>query len=424
MRVGLFIYVVKSGESIFSIAQKFDVTMASIRITNGLSSDAIVPGQDLLIPTTNYIVQPGDSLFSIAKMAMLPVETVRQYNGISGDAISIGMELYLPPREKYTSENLSYLLPASQETSEEILAIHGPLNTYFGIFEYHFDTEGNLSTLYNDELLVRLSRQNRVAPLAAITNLTPEGFNPELTRIVLTSPEKRERLLNNIVNLVRSKNYTGVNIDFERLQEDERDRYSSFLMDLGNRLRPQGFTTSAAVPAKTSDAVPWLKAYDYGSIGAAVDLFFIMAYDWHEVSSLPGPVSPLPEVRRTVEFAITQMGSKKIILGVPRYGYDWLMANGSVASARAVSVASAYRTAMDHSVPISYSDEYEQPFYEYWDRNGDRHIVWFEDAKARAEKLKLVVAYGLLGVGAWQLGLHFTQSAELIEYFFNVRKTI
>lgn len=398
--------------------------MASIRIINGLSSDAIVPGQDLLIPTTNYVVQPGDSLFSISKMAMIPMERIRLYNGLQTDTLAVGMQLYLPPREKVSIESLSYLLPAPQEASEKLLAIQGPLNTYFGIFEYHFDTNGNLSTLYNDELMVRLSRQNRVAPLAAITNLSPEGFNPALTRSVLTSPERRERLLTNIMNLVRSKNFSGVNIDFERLQADERENYSSFIRDLRDRMKRSGFITSAAVPAKTSDAIPWLKAYDYAAIGSAVDLFFIMAYDWHEAGSAPGPVAPLPEVRRTVEFAMSQMDRSKIILGVPRYGYDWQMSDGEVVSAKAVSVGEAYRTAMEHSVPISYSNEYEQPFFEYWDQNGNRHIVWFEDAKARAEKFKLVANYRILGAGAWQLGLHFTQSAELVNFFFTIRKIL
>lgn len=41
-----------------------------------------------------------------------------------------------------------------------------------------------------------------------------------------------------------------------------------------------------------------MKGYDYGGIGAAVDFVFIIAYDWHEASSQPGPVAPIREVRK------------------------------------------------------------------------------------------------------------------------------
>ena len=69
----MFIYVVKMGDSLFSIAARFQVNMDSIRITNELITDSLVPGQDLLIPTNMYTVQPGDSLFSISKMSFLSI---------------------------------------------------------------------------------------------------------------------------------------------------------------------------------------------------------------------------------------------------------------------------------------------------------------------------------------------------------------
>ena len=49
------------------------------------------------------------------------------------------------------------------------------------------------------------------------------------------------------------------------------------------------------------------------------------------------------------------MKGNKIILGVPRYGYDWTMSDGNVVSARAVSVAGAIGTALKYQVPIQYS---------------------------------------------------------------------
>ncbi|KAB2338221.1 LysM peptidoglycan-binding domain-containing protein [Cytobacillus depressus] len=419
----MFIYVVKQSDSVFSIATKYQVSMDSIRKTNGLKTDRLVPGQDLLIPTNMYIVQPGDSLYSISQMSLISSETIRLYNGLHSDLLTVGMRLYFPPRLKYEAEGFSYITPYTPETNQLIVQTYAPINTYFGIFEHHVLEDGSLSTL-NDQQLIRLVRENKVAPLAVITNLTPTGFSPELTRRVLNTPEIRERLINNIYNLVKTKNYAGVNIDFERIRESERDLFSGFLRSLRERLRPEGYYTSVAIPAKTSDDIPWLKGYDYGGIGAAVDIVFIMAYDWHETSSPPGPTAPITEVRRTIEYALNHMRGNKIILGVPRYGYDWTMSNGTVASARAVSVATAVETAMKYQVPIQYSIEYQQPFYQYRDETGKRHIVWYEDTRARAQKLQLMVDYRLRGIGAWQLGLHFPQSSFLVREFMIPKKII
>ncbi|MBS4223027.1 glycosyl hydrolase family 18 protein [Lederbergia citrea] len=419
----MFIYIVKMGDSLFSIATNYQVTMDSIRITNGLTTDRLVPGQDLLIPTNMYTVQPGDSLYSISQMSLIPVETIRLINGLQSNVIMIGMRLYLPPRAKYEAENFSYITPSTPEKNQLIVQTFAPINTFFGIFEHHVLEDGSLSTL-DDEQLIRVARENHVAPLAVITNLTSTGFNPELTKRVLSSPEIRERLIKNIYNLVKKKNYAGVNIDFERVREGQRDLYSGFLHSLRERLKPEGYYTSVAIPAKMSDEISWLKGYDYGGIGAAVDFIFIMAYDWHEVSSPPGPTAPIREVRQSIEYALNHMGGNKIILGVPRYGYDWTMSDGNVVSARAVSVAGAIRSAMKYQVPIQYSTEYQQPFYYYQDEAGKRHIVWYEDTRARAQKLKLVVDYRLRGVGAWQLGLQFPQSAVLVREFFISKKII
>ncbi|MBS4178965.1 glycosyl hydrolase family 18 protein [Lederbergia citrea] len=418
----MFIYVVKSGDSVFSIANKYRISMNSVRIINGLQTDQLVPGQDLLIPSTVYIVQPGDSLYKIAQMALVPIETIRLFNGLHTDVLMIGMSLYLPPRKKDLVETFSYLVPSTPEKNRVNVQTFASLNSYFGVFEYHILEDGNLSSL-NDQNLVTLIRANGVAPIAVITNLTASGFSSELTKRILNNPILRQKVIDNIYNLVKSKKYAGVNIDFERVRESERDLYSGFLHAIRNRLRPEGFSTSAAVPAKTDDQIPWLKGYDYGGIGAAVDFVFIMAYDWHEASSPPGPVAPIIEVRKTIEYALRFMGRNKIILGVARYGYDWTMSNGKVVSARAHSISDSINIAMRYRVPIQYSIQYQQPYFSYRDETGNYHIVWFEDIKARAKKYQLVFDYQLRGVGAWQLALQFPQSDNLINEYFR-KKTV
>ncbi|MFG3611704.1 glycosyl hydrolase family 18 protein [Rummeliibacillus stabekisii] len=420
----MFIYVVKTGESIFSIARKYQVTMDSIRTINGLSTDTIVPGQDLLIPTDQYVVQPGDSLFTISQMAMVSADRIKAYNGLQSNELSVGQTLYLPPREKYSAYSFGYITVSTPESNQLITQTYAPLNTYYGIFEHHVLADGSLSEL-NDQGIVNMSRDNFVAPIAVVTNLTSTGFDPNLTVTILSNATVRQRLITNIYNLLRNKNYSGVNIDFEQIPASQRDNFTAFLRELRTRIQPGGFSLSVALPFKTEENdPPWRRGYDYRGIGAAVDFVFLMAYDWHELGSDPGPVAPIQEVRKTVNYAIQTIGARKILLGVPRYGYDWTVANGQVVSAKAVSVAEAIKTAMRHNVPISYSREYQQPFFTYWDATGAEHRVWFEDARALAQKLQMIVDKRLRGIGSWHLGLPFTQSAVLFNEFFRIRRIL
>jgi spore germination protein YaaH len=79
---------------------------------------------------------------------------------------------------------------------------------------------------------------------------------------------------------------------------------------------------------------------------------------------------------------------------------------------------------MKHQVPIQYSKEFQQPFYQYRDETGKKHIVWFEDSRARAQKLKLVTDYHLKGIGEWQLAFKFAQSYLLVSEFLNTQKVL
>ncbi|WP_258171273.1 LysM peptidoglycan-binding domain-containing protein [Paenibacillus sp. R14(2021)] len=187
----MIIYTIKYGDSLFSIANKYQVSIEQIRRANGFDETnlSLVPGQALILPTNVYIVQPGDSLYKIAAVSYVPIQAIKDANRLTSDALSIGRRLILPPRPKYMEQGLSFILPSTQERTESLIRYFSPNNTYFGIFEYHINEDGTLSELTNDDVAVRASRENHVAPLATITNLTPGGFSPELTKTVLSSPD-------------------------------------------------------------------------------------------------------------------------------------------------------------------------------------------------------------------------------------------
>ena len=100
-------YTVASGDSLWSIANRFGVTVNDLKAANGLTSNLLSVGQVLIIPTvesntpvnpsyTTYTVQPGDSLWSIANRFGTTVDTIKTLNNLTSNLLSIGQVLQIP----------------------------------------------------------------------------------------------------------------------------------------------------------------------------------------------------------------------------------------------------------------------------------------------------------------------------------------
>lgn len=418
----MFIYTVQTGDSLFKISSKYSVSVDQIRLANGLKQTNVVPGQALVIPTYTYTVQPGDSFYSIANMAYVSLESLGSANpSVNPSRLQAGMKINIPNISNYNATSLGYYVLRTPESDQTLINDFSPYMTYIALFEYHFSSDGSLNDI-NDAMAIKTAWSRRVNPLMTVTNLTASGFSSQLTHQVLNNPTLRQNLINNIVNVVTTKGYAGVNIDFEGNRAEDRDLYTGFLRELRDRLKPSARHLSIAVPAKTNDAIPWLKGYDYGGIGSVVDLVFIMAYDWHHGASEPGPVAPINEVRQTIQFALEKIPKNKILIGLPFYGYNWTLPYKAGTVYRGISNQDAVHLAMKYQVPIQYSVENQSPYFHYVDEQGIRHEIWFDDARSISRKMQLVRQYQLEGVGAWQLTLGFPEGPWLLTKFFHVKK--
>ena len=118
------IYIVKKGDSLYSIAQKYNTTVDSIKKLNNLASNLLSINQQLKIPTKkeeevqnfyNYTVVPGDTLYSIAKNNNTTVEKIKSINNLSSNVIDVGMQLKLPINFVYTVKKGDSLYSIAQK---------------------------------------------------------------------------------------------------------------------------------------------------------------------------------------------------------------------------------------------------------------------------------------------------------------------
>ena len=96
----LITYIVKSGDTLYSIAKRYNTTVDELKKINNLSSNMLSIGQQLLIPSTeNYItyyVKSGDNLYSIARTYNTTVDQIKKLNNLTSDLLSIGQVLLIP----------------------------------------------------------------------------------------------------------------------------------------------------------------------------------------------------------------------------------------------------------------------------------------------------------------------------------------
>src|SRR6185437_4363560 len=218
---------------------------------------------------------------------------------------------------------------------------------------------------------------------------------------ILHDPVRMKQHVAAIVNLVRQHHYAGVDIDYENLRAGDRQAFTAFITALATALHADGKMLSVALFAKTTNAGVDQRnlAQNYAAIGRAADQVRLMAYDYHWATSGPGPVAPLPWVRAVLKYAKSQIPARKVILGVPLYGYDWSGGHG-----REVSWLGAFRLARAHHVQPRYDTTSQAPWFSYTDAAGRRHVVWFENEASSRAKFGAAEGSQIGGVYLWMLG--------------------
>ncbi len=428
--INLRIHVVRRGESIYTIARQYNVSPQKIISDNELSNPSqLVIGQTLVIleGTRRHVVAPGQSLYSIAALYKVSVDELLEANPqITNPAqLSVGQIIVIPPRTINfgNTEVNGYTFP---NIEPEVLRKTLPNLTYLSIFSHQVRPDGSLKNI-NDEPLIRAARAARVAPLMVITNLGEEGgFNSDIAHAILTNQTAQNTLVNNVIRTLREKNYYGLDIDFEYIYPYDRESYNNFLRRMVNTLRPLGYTVTTALAPKTSagQVGKLYEAHDYPVHGALADHVILMTYEFGYTYSAPMAVSPIPGIRRVLEYAVTAIPREKIFMGISNYGYDWTLPYRPGTAARTVTNTGAVDLARRRGAVIQYDPVSQAPFFYYYDDRRRRHVVWFEDARSMLAKFTLANEFRLGGLSYWTIMKYFPQNWLVLSNVYNIRKVL
>ncbi|WP_404469345.1 LysM peptidoglycan-binding domain-containing protein [Sutcliffiella horikoshii] len=119
---------VSSGDTLFSIAKKYGLTVTELKQVNNLKTDLIKMGQVLKVggATTSYKVMAGDTLFSISEKFDVTVGSIQKENNLTTDTIRIGQQLIIPPSNHQSVEK-------AQEKVTKAFYTVAPGETLWGI---------------------------------------------------------------------------------------------------------------------------------------------------------------------------------------------------------------------------------------------------------------------------------------------------
>ena len=294
-----------------------------------------------------------------------------------------------------------YWAPSSAYLSFDYSAL-----SHIAYFSYEVDTAtGGYTTIHdwNTTPIVDFAHQRGTKVLLTVTNFGSSG-NTE----ILSDSLKQKFMINTIISLLKSRNGDGVNFDFESVSNTQRVNLVNFTKRAIRLIKTE---LPASEISMASPAVDWAGSWDLKTLSELCDYLIVMGYDYYwSGSSTAGPVAPLEgenyNVSKTVyNYINSGVSPRKLLLGVPWYGYDWPVVNNS-RKATATGAAAARIYAAANQLADSYGKIFDQTTKVQWVSYLNSSLwrqLWFDDTLSLSMKYNLVNAQNLGGIAIWAL---------------------
>ncbi|PET55534.1 glycoside hydrolase [Bacillus sp. AFS001701] len=372
----------------------------------------------MIIPGSSYYVRENETLWEIAYRNSISVKQLKFKNKLTNDYIIPGQKLFIPALSKKKIWTGTYFIPKNNKSNIWMLDHYKKTLTSIFIFEYHPTKQGNL---INENGAIKQAWKRGITPYATLTNISDKGFDPNLLHSLISNKILRKKLIKNIYTLLDRNILKGINLDLEMVKPADRVYFKQFVKELSVTLHRSKMELLIAMPPKEADNIPsYYSAYDYKTFGKYVDKMFLMAYNWHWPSSTSGPIAPIPNVKKSLQYAITVVPRSKLLLGIPQYAYDWPIA-GEIQKGIAYSTQNAINMYKKYESQVYYDREASAPAFRYIDKYGTPHEVWFEDPRSLIAKFHLVKDFNLAGLGCWHIGITMPQTEKILLNEFWIR---
>lgn len=269
------------------------------------------------------------------------------------------------------------------------------------------DNSGAISSLVSEDYLKQAHQMG-----LEVWGLVDNFSNDISTFELLSHTKSRTTLIQNLITTAVSTGIDGINVDFEKLKEEDGPHFIQFIRELSIQCRKNNLVLSVdnPVPAYT-------KYYDRKEQGTVADYVIIMGYDEHfSGDKEAGSVASLPFVKEGIEQTLEEVPADKIINGIPFYTRLWKVADSGAVSSEVMGMDQAADYVANHGVETFWDKEASQNYGEVYTDNAT-YKVWIEDEQSIEEKMKLIQQYELAGVAEWKLGFERADVWDIISKY-------
>lgn len=425
------IYVVQLGDTIFSIARRFGITVERLISDNGLiNADSLVPGQALIIlyPQKTYIVRSGDTLDSIAKQNEVTVIQLLRNNPFLHDRTYLysGETLVISYRSEADLEINGYSFVF---TNLDILRRSLPYLTYISVFNYRIVEDANVISYGDDTDIIKIAKEYQTIPLLMISAFSPTGeLDIDSVYKLLLDEKDQVKIVTQMVQIVKSKGYNGINALISNINETNQNLYLNVLTKLSDALKLDGYLFILTInpQAKQANNIDDYLKLDYDRLNQIVDRIIFLRNIWGTNNQPPAPVSNISLIDLFINNLSKKIALDNISIGIPLIGYDWdLPFIPGTSYATSLSLNSTITLAYDQQAFIQSDETSQTPYFNYvksYVGYPQSHIVWFIDARTIHALNDIILKYNLSGSGIWSLSSYHQQLWSMINARFTIIK--
>jgi cellulose synthase/poly-beta-1,6-N-acetylglucosamine synthase-like glycosyltransferase/spore germination protein YaaH/peptidoglycan/xylan/chitin deacetylase (PgdA/CDA1 family) len=243
-----------------------------------------------------------------------------------------------------------------------------------------------------DSSIVAEAKAHDIKILPSVTNFINNKWDGNALHRLFTTPGAEDLFIKNMLAYVRTNDFDGINIDFEEVNQNDKDHLTDFMDKVNEAFHQHDLMVTLDVPPKNN-------SFNYASLAASVDRMIVMLYDEHHSMSNPGPVASSNWVKES----LTQLNipSEKLIVSLGSYGYDW--EENSSKPADSMTFGDIMDLGSKTSLQIHWNKQTGNPYLRY-KINGKNHTVWFLDGATFYNQMKLAIDSGSRGIAVWRLG--------------------
>lgn len=237
-----------------------------------------------------------------------------------------------------------------------------------------------------------------------------DDFTEEVDRYaIFSSSAARANLIDNLMREVLNYGIDGLNIDFERINEETGKHFVEFIRELSIECRKNGIVLSVDNYPLSGGTI-W---YNRREQGVYADYVIVMGYDEHwSTGNMAGSVASIDYVKNGISETLEYVPAEKLINGIPFYTRIW-KTTGTEVSGDAVGMSAAAEFVAENNIQTQWLDTECQHYGEI-QKDDTLYQVWLEDYDSVKVKLDVMKTYDLAGVAEWKLGLETPDIWDLI----------